>query len=125
MKTIRPIRDEKDHKAALKEIELLWDAAKGSAEADRLEVLAILVEDYEAKRWPIAKAPPVEILRYAISDMGRSQSELATLLGSRSRASELLSGKRRLTIETAHKISSAWKIPAELLIAPYEVGKAA
>ena len=122
---IRPIRTEADHADALREIERLWDAPAGSAAADKLEILAILVEEFENRHWPVAKASAVEILHYAISDMGRSQKELADLLGSRSRASELLSGKRRMTAEMAHTISTAWHIPAGLLIAPHETEKAA
>jgi HTH-type transcriptional regulator/antitoxin HigA len=122
---IRPIRNEIDHKAALTEIDLLWDAKDGTPEADRMEVLAILVEDYESKRWPVTLSSPLEILRYAVSEMGHTQSGLAALLGSRSRASELLNGKRPLTIEAVRKISAAWGIPAELLIAPYEIETAA
>ena len=122
---IRPLRSDMDHTAALTEIERLWEAPEGSQDADTLEVLAILVEDYENKFWPIPKASPVEILKYAISEMGRSQKQLAELLGSRSRASELLNGKRRLTIDVAHKISTAWHIPAQLLIAPYDLVTAA
>jgi HTH-type transcriptional regulator / antitoxin HigA len=122
---IRPIKNEVDHRAALTEIGRLWDAEDGSPEADMMEVLAILVEDYESKRWPITASSPLEILRYAVSEMGHTQSGLAALLGSRSRASELLSGKRPLTIETVRKISAAWGIPAQLLIAPYEIETAA
>ena len=122
---IRPLRSDMDHAAALTEIERLWDAPEGSQDADTLEVLAILVEDYENTFWPIPKASPVEILKFAITDMGRSQKELAELLGSRSRASEFLNGRRRLTIDVAHKISMAWHIPAQLLVAPYDLVTAA
>jgi HTH-type transcriptional regulator / antitoxin HigA len=122
---IRPIRNEADHKAALTEIDRLWDAQDGTPEADIMEVLAILVEDFESKRWPVTASSPLEILRYAVSEMGHTQSGLAALLGSRSRASEILKGKRPLTIEAVRKISAAWNIPAELLIAPYEIETAA
>ena len=111
------IRNDADLTSALKEIESLWDAPEGTREADRLEVLANLVEDYENKRWPFPKSTPLEILNYAVTEMGRSQSELAELLGLRSRVSELLSGKRPLTLEAVRKISAAWNIPVELLIA--------
>jgi HTH-type transcriptional regulator / antitoxin HigA len=117
---IRPIRNEADHRAALIEIERLWDAEAGSPDAELMEVLAILVSDYEAKLFPIRASSPLEILRYAVTEMGRSQSELAEILGSRSRASELLSGKRTLTLEAVRKISAAWHIPVELLIAKGE-----
>ena len=122
---IRPLRNDADHAAALKQIESLWDAADGSLEADTLEVLAILVEDYESRRWPLPPGTPLDILHYAIAEMGHSQADLGRLLGSRSRASEILSGKRRLTLENVHKISTLWHIPAQLLIAPYHVEKAA
>ncbi len=122
---IRPIHNDTDHEAALRAIEQLWNAPPKSREAEELEILAILVEDYEKRRWPMPTASPVEILNHAISDMGHSQSELAQLVGSRSRASEILNGKRRLTIGNAHKISKEWHIPAELLIAPYAVDSAA
>jgi HTH-type transcriptional regulator / antitoxin HigA len=122
---IHPIRNDADHKAALTEIDRLWDAEDGTAEADLMEVLAILVEDYESKRWPVTASSPLEILRYAVSEMGHTQSGLAALLGPRSRASEILKGKRPLTIEAVRKISAAWNIPAELLIAPFEIETAA
>lgn len=117
---IRPIRTAADHAEALKEIERLWGAPEGSAEGDRLDVLATLVEAYENRRWPIPNsADPVAVLEYAIAEMGRSQAELGRLLGSRSRASEILARKRPLTTEMVHKISEAWHIPAELLVRPY------
>ena len=119
------IRTQADHGAALAEIERLWDAPDGSDDVARMEVLAILVEDFEKRCWPMPTSSPLEILHYAISEMGRSQKELAELLGSRSRASELLNSKRRLTIDVAHRISTAWHIPAQLLIAPYDLVTAA
>ena len=122
---IRPLRDEADHAVALAEIDRLWDSPEGSPEADKMEVLAILVEDYESRHHAFPRATPLEILRYAIDKMGRTQSELAALVGSRSRASELLGGKRRLTVANIHAISQAWHIPPELLVAPYKVERAA
>jgi HTH-type transcriptional regulator / antitoxin HigA len=119
---IRPIRTDDDHRAALAEIEACWDAPEGSEAGDRLDVLVTLVEDYETRRWPIVptkRFDPVDVLHYAIDELGHTQPELATLLGSRSRASEVLARKRALNVEMIHKISKAWKIPAELLVRPY------
>lgn len=65
-------------------------------------------------------ADPIEVLQYAIDELGHSQSELGQLLGSRSRASEILSHRRQLTVDMIHKISQAWRIPAALLVQPYE-----
>jgi HTH-type transcriptional regulator / antitoxin HigA len=125
---IRPIRTDEDHRAALAEIEACWGASEGSEEADRLDVLVALVESYEARRWPIednVRFDPIDVLHYAIDELGHTQRELADLLGSRSRASEVLARRRALTVEMIHKISAAWKIPADLLVRPYKIERAA
>jgi HTH-type transcriptional regulator/antitoxin HigA len=125
---IRPIRTDDDHRAALAEIEACWGAPEGTEAGDRLEVLVALVESYEERRWPIEQAKrfdPVDLLHYAIDELGHTQAELAELFGSRSRASEVLARKRALNVDMIHKISEAWKLPAELLVRPYKVRKAA
>jgi HTH-type transcriptional regulator / antitoxin HigA len=125
---IHPIRTDEDHRAALAAIEDCWDAPNGSPEGDKLEVLVALVESYEARRWPIESSTgfdPIDVLHHAIEEFGHSQAELAELLGSRSRASEILARRRALTVEMIHKISEAWKIPADLLVRPYALEGAA
>ena len=125
---IRPIRTDEDHRAALAEIEARWGAAEEIEEGEKLELLVALVELYEAKRWPIDTGEsfdPVDMLRYAIDELGHTQAELGELLGSRSRASEILSRRRPLTVEMIHKISEAWRIPADLLVRPYKLDRAA
>jgi HTH-type transcriptional regulator / antitoxin HigA len=85
---IRPIRTDEDHRAALAEIEACWGAPEGTEASDKLEVLVALVESYEARRWPIGgeeNFDPVDVLHYAIGELGHTQTELAELLGSRSR----------------------------------------
>lgn len=119
---IHPIRNDDDHAAAVREIERLWGAAPGTEDGDKLDILATLVEKYEDGRWPnIEVADPIDLLNYAIEELGHSQAELAELLGSRSRASELLNRRRPLTVEMIHRISEAWKIPADLLVKPSRV----
>ncbi len=125
---IRPIRTDEEHRVALAEIDACWGAPEGSEDGDKLEVLVALVELYEAKRWPVEtdeRFDPIDVLRYAIEELGHTQAELAELLGSRSRASEILSRRRALTVEMIHKISEAWKIPADLLVRPYNIERAA
>ncbi len=125
---IRPIRTDEDHRTALAEIEACWGAPEGSEAADKLDVLLALVESYEERRWPIettARFDPVDVLHYAIDELGHTQTELAELLGSRSRASEILARRRALTVEMIHKIGEAWKIPADLLVRPYAIESAA
>ncbi|MEI9925634.1 MAG: helix-turn-helix domain-containing protein [Bradyrhizobium sp.] len=108
---IHPIRNDHDHAAAIREIERLWGAAAGTEDGDKLDILSTLVERYEDRRWPnIDVSDPIDLLNYAIEELGHSQAELAELLGSRSRASELLNRRRPLTVEMIHKISEAWKI---------------
>jgi HTH-type transcriptional regulator/antitoxin HigA len=124
---IRPIHNEEDHRAALLEMERLWDAPEGSEDYDKLDILTTLVERFEEERWPAEQYDwdPVDILHYAITEMGHSQAELSKLLDSRSRASEILGRDRTLTIEMIRLISEAWKIPAALLIRPYKALAAA
>jgi HTH-type transcriptional regulator / antitoxin HigA len=125
---VRPIRTDEDHRAALAAIEACWGAPEGTEEGDTLDVLVALVDAYEARRWPIevdARFDPIDVLRYAIDELGHTQAELAELLGSRSRASEVLSRRRALTVEMIHKIGEAWKIPADLLVRPYRIVRAA
>jgi penicillin-binding protein 1A len=118
---IGPIRTEADHAAALAEIDALFTAAAGSPEADRLEVLAILVAEYERAQGAAIPAHPIEVLTMAMKAQGRTQAELAELLGSRSRASEVLGRRRQLSAAMVEKLSRAWAIPASLLSAPYSV----
>jgi HTH-type transcriptional regulator / antitoxin HigA len=125
---IRPIRTDKDHRAALAEIDRCWNAPEDTEEGDRLDVLLALVEIYEAKRWPIdidENFDPIDVLNYAIEELGHTQAELAELLGSRPRASEILARRRALTVDMIHKISEMWKIPADLLVRPYKIERAA
>jgi HTH-type transcriptional regulator/antitoxin HigA len=125
---IRPIRTDKDHRAALAEIDACWGAAEGTEKGDKLDVLLALVEIYEAKRWPIEideNFDPIDVLNYAIEELGHTQAELAELLGSRSRASEILSRRRALTVDMIHKVNETWKIPADLLVRPYRIERAA
>lgn len=119
---IKPIRNDKDHAVALREIERLWGAALDTDDGDKLDILVTLVERYEDRRWPNTDdSDPIDLLHYAIDELGHSQTELAELLGSRSRASELLNRRRPLTVEMIYKISEAWKIPADLLVRPTRV----
>jgi HTH-type transcriptional regulator / antitoxin HigA len=125
---IRPIRTDENHRAALAAIEASWGAPEGTEDGDKLDVLLALVDIYEAKRWPIEideTFDPIDVLQYAIDELGHSQVELAELLGSRSRASEVLSRRRALTVEMIHKIREGWKIPADLLVRPYKIERAA
>lgn len=117
----RPIRSEAEYKTALVEIEKFFDdePKKGTAEADRFDLLALLIEAYEEQHHPIGPPHPVEMIRHRMRTAGYTQADLADLLGSRARASEVLQKKRRLTLPMIWKLSREWKIPAETLVEPY------
>lgn len=117
---IRPIRTDADHEAALREIDRLWGSAPGTDDGDRLDVLATLVERYEETRWPIPRSTPREVLKFMMEQNDRSQTDLANLLGSRSRASEILSGKRELSLDQIRLLAREWHIPAASLIGELE-----
>lgn len=116
---VRPIRTDEDHAWAVREIERLWNADPGSPDDDRLDVLATLVDAYETKRWPTKLPAPVEMIRWTMANNGYTQSDLSRLLGSRSRASEVLARKRPLTTAMIYTLSKAWGVPAEALVVPY------
>jgi len=120
--SVQPIRTRADYEQALREIETLMSAEPGSDEEDRLEVLAALVAAYEAKQGVSASADPINVLQLALRAQGKGQKDVAAALGSRSRASEILSRKRPLSADMIEKLSRAFAIPAHLLAVPYDVG---
>ena len=119
-KMIRPLRSEAEYDAALKEIERYFEnePKPGTPEADRFDLVALIVEDYERKRWPIEPPDPIEAIRYRMETGGYTQADLGRLLGSRQRASDVLARKRPLTMRMAWRLHREWGIPAEALIAP-------
>jgi HTH-type transcriptional regulator / antitoxin HigA len=126
MMDVRPIRTEADYRWALAEIEQYFERepARGTPEADRFEVLADLIEAYEARHWAIEHADAVELIQYRMELGGYQAKDLADVLGSKSRASEILNRKRAITLEMARKLHAAWGIPAEALIQPYRLDAA-
>jgi HTH-type transcriptional regulator/antitoxin HigA len=119
-KIIRPLRSEADYEAALADIEQYFEKEPkvGTPEADRFDLLALVIEDYEKKHWPIDPPDPVEAIRHRMETSGLSQTDLGRVLGSRQRASDVLSRKRKLTMQMAWKLHRDWGIAAEALIQP-------
>ena len=113
---IRPIRSEEDYQGALARIEILMDALPGTDEADELEVLATLIELYEDVNFPINLPDPVTAIKFRMEQQGLSRKDLEGAIGHRGRISEVLSGKRSLTLEMIRKLHSQFKIPLEILI---------
>jgi HTH-type transcriptional regulator / antitoxin HigA len=117
---LRPIRTESDYQAALKEIEVLFDAPPNTPEYDRLDLLSTLVEAYEKVHYPIEMPDPIEAILYYMDTRGLSRRDLEPYLGSRVRVSEVLSRRRSLTLEMIRKLNQELGIPAEVLIQSYE-----
>jgi HTH-type transcriptional regulator / antitoxin HigA len=114
---IRPIRNDRDHQRAMKEIDRLWDKKDTSREAaDRLDVLITLVDAYEEKRHPIGPPDPIEAIRFRMEQQGLTRADLEPLLGSRARVSEILNRRRPLTLPMIRKLRDALGISADILI---------
>jgi HTH-type transcriptional regulator/antitoxin HigA len=125
MKDIKPIRTENDHVAALAEVERLWGAKVGTPEGDRLDVLATLVDAYEAEHDPMDPPDPIEAIKFRMEQQGLTRKDLETMLGTRTRVSEILSRKRNLSIGMIRRLHAELGISAEVLIRPTRGGKAA
>lgn len=123
MKDIRPIRTEVDYEWALGQAAGYFEKQpkRGTPAGDRFEVLLSLIEAYEAKHWAMDAPDPVEAIKVQMKQLGRTQADLSELIGSRSRASEILKRQRRLTMAMVRKLSASWHIPAEVLIQPYHL----
>ena len=119
-KIIRLLRSEADYDAALNEIERYFEnePKPDTPEADRFDLLALIIEDYERKRWPIEPPDTIDAIRYRMETGGYTQADLGRLLGSRQRASAILTRKRPLTMRMAWRLHREWGIPAEALIVP-------
>ncbi len=113
---IKPVRTARDHRGALAEVERLWEAKPGSPEHDRLEVLVTLIEAYEAKHHPIPPPDPVEAILFRMDQLDLDRKDLEALIGSRARVSEVLSGRRNLSLGMIRRLHHRLGIPAEVLI---------
>ena len=118
---IKPIKNEADYDAALTEIESLMGAAPDTLESDRLEILVTLVEAYEATHWPLEAPDPISALKHVMDARGLLQKDLAALIGSQPRASEVLSRRRPLTLPMIRALSAKWNLPADVLVREYDL----
>lgn len=114
--TLRPIRSASDYARALRAAERLMDAAAGTPEGDRLEVLAALIEDYEEKHFPIEAPDPIAAIRFRMEQRGLRPVDLQDYIGSRGRVAEVLNHRRALTLPMIRRLASGLDIPAAVLI---------
>lgn len=116
---IKPIKTKKDYELAMTRLETLFDAKKGTPKGDELEVLTLLIEKYENDNFPIELPDPVEAIKFRMEQLGLTQTDLAVVVGQKSRASEILNRKRKLSLEMIRQLHSSWHIPTEVLIQAY------
>ncbi len=100
-------------------LEMIFDAKKGTPQGDELEVLSILIEKYEDEHFPIGLPDPIEAIKFRMEQLGYNQVDLAKVVGLKSRASEILSGKRKLSLEMIRQLHDKLRIPTDVLIQPY------
>jgi len=118
---VKPIRTEQEYEDALEEIERLSDAVPATPEGDYLEVLMILVEDYEEKHYPIPPPDPIEAIEYYMESRGLSRMDLEPYIGGRGRVSEILNRRRPLTLRMIRNLEAGLGIPAAILVQEYEL----
>ena len=117
---IRPIKTKSDYANALKRLEVIFDARPGTTQGDELEVLGILIDNYENENFPIDLPDPIEAIKFRMEQLGYTQNDLAKQIGLKSRASEILTRKRKLTLEMIRQLHKGLNIPTDVLIQNYK-----
>lgn len=117
--TLKLIKTKKDYQTAMARLENIFDAKPGTANGDELEVLALLVDKYEQEHYPIDFPDPIEAIKFRLEQLGYNQSDLANVVGLKSRASEILNKKRRLTLDMIRNLHDTLHIPTDVLIQSY------
>jgi len=116
---IRPIKTEEDYREALKRMELLFDAPVGTPESDEADILGLLIDEYEKKHYPIENPDPIEAIKIRMEELQLKQLDLINIIGSRSRVSEVLNRKRRLTVPMIRNLNRSLNISPKILISEY------
>jgi len=119
------IRTRKDYRAALAEVDRLWNSPAKSPESDRLDVLTLLIEQYERTHFPIADPDPIEFLEHVMEARGLTRKDLEPYIGPRGRVSDILNRVRPLTLEMIRRLAEGLNLPGEVLIRPYRLRQAA
>ena len=122
---LRILQDDADHEAALDELERLWGAPDGSPEADRLGVLALIIDDYERRAHPLPLPDPIDAILFRMESQGLTRRDLARFIGSSGRISEVLSRKRGLSIEMIRRLHAGLGISLDVLVQPTGAPEAA
>lgn len=116
---IKPIRNEVDYQKALERLEVIFDAKRGTEEGDELEILAMVIDSYENENFPMDMPDPISAINFRMEQMGLKQKDLVKMIGFKSRVSEIMNKKRKLTLEMIRKLNAGLNIPTEILIQDY------
>jgi len=116
---IRPIRNGADYQKALERLEVIFDSKKGTEEGDELEILAMVIDNYENENFPIGMPDPISAIKFRMEQMGLKQKDLVEIVGFKSRVSEIMNKKRKLTLDMIRKLNANLHIPTEVLIQDY------
>jgi len=118
---IQLIKNEEDYNRALKRLEVIFDASTGTTESDEADVLGLLIDEYEKQNYPIEAPDPIEAIKIRMEEMKLRQSDLITEIGGKSRVSEILNKKRKLTVEMIRNLTVRLNLSANLLIRDYQL----
>ena len=118
---IVPLKTNKDYENALKRMELLFDAPAGTPESDEADILALVIDDYERKHFPIEAPDPIEAIKIRMEEMQLKQSDLINEIGGKSRVSEILNRKRKLTVDMIRNLTSRLNLSANILVKDYQL----
>ncbi len=116
---IKPIKTKKDYEEAMLRLEEIFNAKKGTPKGDELEILSLLIEKYEDEKFPIDLPDPIEAIKFRMEQSGLTQTDLANIVGQKSRASEILNRKRKLSLDMIRQLHNKWRIPTEVLVQAY------
>lgn len=120
---IKPIKTEQDYQEALDRLELVFDAVEDTPEGDEADILSLLIENYENKHYRIEAPDPIEAIKIRMEELNLKQKDLVGIIGGKSRVSEILSKKKRLTVDIIRELERVLQLSASLLIRPYTLVK--
>jgi len=118
---LRPIKTEKDYRNALERLEVIFDAKIDTKEGDEAEILSLLIENYENEHYPIEAPDPIEAIKIRMEELNMRQKDLVGIIGGKSRVSEILNRKKRLTVEMIRELEKILQISASVLVNNYQL----
>ncbi len=121
--TLKPIKTDSDYKQALNRLEIIFDAPTGTSESDEADILGLMIDEYEKRHFPIDAPDPIEAIKIRMEEMQLKQADLISEIGGKSRVSEILNKKRKLTVEMIRRLTVRLNLSPELLINDYQLSR--